>query len=237
MLRSQGLDANMFCALSQFLDRNAHVAESGIAPSDSVDGDGPTSSTTSSPGASVNKNSFVPRKTSGKDSLNDGEQSSLKLWFSRSRSRSKLLDLNALRTRIVRSKSFPSSRQSNCLSEQIETNSDGENDNDSASDEEAASPIHHSCSSEDLSALTSECRNTDPSVTIQPQPQDISQGGGNNIRRHNRRHLPVPTGPHTVGCVDLMCDLSDRGTFFRLYYPTNPTDIQVRISKLWIAIA
>lgn len=45
--------------------------------------------------------------------------------------------------------------------------------------------------------------------------------------RPGRRHLPLPTGPHTVGCVDLMCDLADDGAFFRLYYPTNKADILV----------
>lgn len=55
----------------------------------------------------------------------------------------------------------------------------------------------------------------------------INTDGGAKENRHNRRHLPVPKGPHTVGCVDLMCDLSDDGTFFRLYYPTTSTDIHV----------
>ena len=42
-----------------------------------------------------------------------------------------------------------------------------------------------------------------------------------------RRHLPVGTGPFTVGCVDLMSDHTVKGVFIRLYYPTNPTDIYV----------
>ncbi|CAG5124853.1 unnamed protein product, partial [Candidula unifasciata] len=55
--------------------------------------------------------------------------------------------------------------------------------------------------------------------------QEISDGEAGHLTRASRRHLPLPTGPHTVGCVDLMCDLSNDGTFFRLYYPTNKTDV------------
>ena len=46
-------------------------------------------------------------------------------------------------------------------------------------------------------------------------------------RRHVRRHLPVPSGPHTVGTVDIMCEREENGCFFRLYYPTAKTDIYV----------
>ncbi|XP_059139095.1 uncharacterized protein LOC131927415, partial [Physella acuta] len=44
--------------------------------------------------------------------------------------------------------------------------------------------------------------------------------------KHKRRHLPEASGPYTVGCVDLMLGLADHGTFFRLYYPTNATNVQ-----------
>lgn len=47
-------------------------------------------------------------------------------------------------------------------------------------------------------------------------------------QRPRRRHLPLPTGPYVVGCVDLMSDVSDSGVFYRLYYPTKKTDIKVR---------
>ena len=37
--------------------------------------------------------------------------------------------------------------------------------------------------------------------------------------------LPVPSGPHQVGCVDVMplCKGDDSGLLFRLYYPTEAT--------------
>ncbi|BFZ21362.1 hypothetical protein BsWGS_24401 [Bradybaena similaris] len=57
------------------------------------------------------------------------------------------------------------------------------------------------------------------------EQQEIHDGEAAQHARASRRHLPLPTGPHTVGCVDLMCDLSNDGTFFRLYYPTNKTDL------------
>lgn len=43
----------------------------------------------------------------------------------------------------------------------------------------------------------------------------------------SRKHLPVGSGPHTVGCLDLMFDHTATGTFVRLYYPTQPTDVFV----------
>ena len=45
--------------------------------------------------------------------------------------------------------------------------------------------------------------------------------------RAGRRHLPVPRGQYTVGCLDLMSDYSVKGTFIRLYYPTNHKDVFV----------
>ncbi|XP_012943889.1 platelet-activating factor acetylhydrolase [Aplysia californica] len=56
------------------------------------------------------------------------------------------------------------------------------------------------------------------------------------VPKHNRRHLPLPSGPHTVGCVDIMCDVADHGTFFRLYYPTTKTDIHKHYKQwpLWL---
>ena len=51
-------------------------------------------------------------------------------------------------------------------------------------------------------------------------------------RRHVRRHLPVASGPHTVGIVDIMCERGENGSFFRLYYPTAKTDIYVSFTPL-----
>lgn len=55
-------------------------------------------------------------------------------------------------------------------------------------------------------------------------------------RRHTRKHLPVASGPHTVGIVDIMCERGEHGSFFRLYYPTNKTDIYKRDRQwpLWL---
>ena len=44
-----------------------------------------------------------------------------------------------------------------------------------------------------------------------------------------RRHLPPPTGKYSVGCVDIMDNSSEQGSFFRLYYPVEKTDILVSI--------
>ncbi|XP_013090392.2 platelet-activating factor acetylhydrolase-like [Biomphalaria glabrata] len=55
-------------------------------------------------------------------------------------------------------------------------------------------------------------------------------------QRPRRRHLPLPTGPYVVGCVDLMSDVSDSGVFYRLYYPTKKTDIKKSYKQwpLWL---
>ena len=44
---------------------------------------------------------------------------------------------------------------------------------------------------------------------------------------HGRKHLPEGSGKYTVGCVDVMSDHKVKGVFFRLYYPTNRTNIHV----------
>ena len=50
-----------------------------------------------------------------------------------------------------------------------------------------------------------------------------------NSSRNVRRHLPVPSGEHTVGIVDFMCDRNGKNCFFRLYYPTTSVNIYVSI--------
>lgn len=42
-----------------------------------------------------------------------------------------------------------------------------------------------------------------------------------------RRHLPPGTGNYSVGCVDIMCDHTVNGSFFRLFYPIEKTDVYV----------
>ena len=46
-----------------------------------------------------------------------------------------------------------------------------------------------------------------------------------------KKHLPVGTGEHTVGCVDLMTGHSEEGSFIRLYYPTFPANVLVRLFR------
>lgn len=48
-----------------------------------------------------------------------------------------------------------------------------------------------------------------------------------------RRHLPIGTGDYSVGCLDIMCDHSEKGSFFRLYYPIEKTDIYVSVYSLF----
>ncbi|XP_071110932.1 platelet-activating factor acetylhydrolase-like [Haliotis cracherodii] len=63
-----------------------------------------------------------------------------------------------------------------------------------------------------------------------------SHGMERNGKRKVRRHLPPGKGPYTVGTVDLMCGHTENGSFFRLFYPTNDTDIYKRDRQwpLWI---
>lgn len=44
-----------------------------------------------------------------------------------------------------------------------------------------------------------------------------------------RRHLPIGTGEYSVGCLDIMCEHYEKGSFFRLYYPIEKTDVYVSI--------
>lgn len=59
---------------------------------------------------------------------------------------------------------------------------------------------------------------------------------GPKPKRAGRRHLPVGRGKYTVGCVDVMSDYSVKGTFIRLYYPTNSKDVYKREVQwpLWL---
>ncbi|XP_042194635.1 platelet-activating factor acetylhydrolase 2, cytoplasmic isoform X2 [Callorhinchus milii] len=48
--------------------------------------------------------------------------------------------------------------------------------------------------------------------------QRRSMGNGQFIQ------LPVPKGPHSVGCTDIMAGHTKEGSFFRLYYPCDPEE-------------
>ncbi|XP_022254791.1 platelet-activating factor acetylhydrolase-like [Limulus polyphemus] len=45
------------------------------------------------------------------------------------------------------------------------------------------------------------------------------------LRHNNRWHIPLPTGPFTVGCTDIMTGSSKFGVFVRLFYPAAENDI------------
>lgn len=46
-----------------------------------------------------------------------------------------------------------------------------------------------------------------------------------------RRHTPVGSGEYSVGCWDMMCGggPAEKGSFFRLFYPVQKTDIYVSL--------
>lgn len=48
-----------------------------------------------------------------------------------------------------------------------------------------------------------------------------------------RRHLPPGSGKYSVGCVDLMDDDHEGGSFCRLFYPVQKTDIFVSTSMIY----
>lgn len=59
---------------------------------------------------------------------------------------------------------------------------------------------------------------------------------GEKIDDNVRRHLPPGSGPFSVGCVDLMNNSTLDGSFFRLFYPVDKTDILQRNTQwpLWL---
>ncbi|XP_023241527.1 platelet-activating factor acetylhydrolase-like isoform X1 [Centruroides sculpturatus] len=40
-----------------------------------------------------------------------------------------------------------------------------------------------------------------------------------SLKHGGKRHTPLPKGPYTVGCIDIMTGYSNRSSFIRLYYP------------------
>ncbi len=49
-------------------------------------------------------------------------------------------------------------------------------------------------------------------------------------QKRSKPELPIPTGPYTVGCTDVMTGTGGDSIFFRLYYPTALTNIHVTFS-------
>ncbi|KAK7502921.1 hypothetical protein BaRGS_00005870 [Batillaria attramentaria] len=74
-----------------------------------------------------------------------------------------------------------------------------------------------------FAGVLGERRNVDGART--KETTDSAPCAMDDSRRRTRRHLPVGTGHHTVGIVDIMCERGENGSFFRLYYPTQQTDI------------
>lgn len=44
-----------------------------------------------------------------------------------------------------------------------------------------------------------------------------------------KRHLPLPSGPYSVGCCDIMTSYLKYGIFVRLYYPSKERGILVSV--------
>lgn len=59
--------------------------------------------------------------------------------------------------------------------------------------------------------------------------QDVQNCDNDDNVEKVRRHLPLATGQYSVGCVDVMDNVSEQGSFFRLYYPTEKTDVLVGV--------
>ncbi|GFR85537.1 hypothetical protein ElyMa_000698700, partial [Elysia marginata] len=118
----------MLCALSQFLDRNAHVAESQPA--------------LETPNYEIKTN----RRDSFLDAFNSTPRSrkkdssdvwdNIKLQFTSLRSRGRLLDLSSLRAFLVQGKSSVSSQQSDLDSDKAD--GDSKKDEDTGSEDETA---------------------------------------------------------------------------------------------------
>lgn len=58
-------------------------------------------------------------------------------------------------------------------------------------------------------------------------PRESIEMGDAKPKEKIRRHLPPGTGNYSVGCVDIMCDHTENGSFFRLFYPIEKTDVYV----------
>ncbi|KAK3742583.1 hypothetical protein RRG08_023415 [Elysia crispata] len=207
----------MLCALSQFLNRNFNTTESLSALKSPISVPDPDTQNCSPEKA---KNTFFPKfKISDKN--RGGSRISL----------SKFFGLSATQD----FKSFPNNEQyNNCFSDRLKYSNDSDKNTDCEDIDHASrtycSTWSESCS--DTGACRSNLMDQSMSHAQQEQQSRPPQGRAGSIRQHTRRHLPVPTGSHTVGCVDLMCDVADHGTFFRLFYPTNPTDIH-KAYKQW----
>ncbi len=67
-----------------------------------------------------------------------------------------------------------------------------------------------------------------PNLNLSNLP--IIGNGGRDSNKPCRKHIPVGSGRYTVGCVDLMSNHTVNGTFIRLYYPTQSTDIFVSMN-------
>ena len=67
-----------------------------------------------------------------------------------------------------------------------------------------------------------------PTTNIRNAAMDRLKYFKNNRKsKTHRKHLPLGTGPYTVGCADIMSAPGVEGTFIRLYYPTYKTDVFV----------
>lgn len=54
-----------------------------------------------------------------------------------------------------------------------------------------------------------------------------------SLKYKGKRHVPLPTGPHTVGCTDLMTSYLKFGVFVRMYYPSKDSGILVSLNNIY----
>lgn len=74
--------------------------------------------------------------------------------------------------------------------------------------------------------------NRTPSFNLKMFRKSVDESNSEESRKI-RRHTPVGSGEYSVGCWDMMCGgPTEKGSFFRLFYPVEKTDIYKR-DKQW----
>lgn len=72
--------------------------------------------------------------------------------------------------------------------------------------------------------------NRTPSFNLKMFRKSVDESNSSESRKI-RRHTPVGSGEYSVGCCDMMCGgPTEKGSFFRLFYPVEKTDIYVSVN-------
>lgn len=72
--------------------------------------------------------------------------------------------------------------------------------------------------------------NRTPSFNLKMFRKSVDESNSEESRKI-RRHTPVGSGEYSVGCWDMMCGgPTEKGSFFRLFYPVEKTDIYVSVN-------